>query len=432
MPSGHRRSKRGLHAPWQTWVCVAAAAAATAWTLVYHVLWSTQPWGTALVFYCLITAVLIYSLAAVVKGRSFTHLPAHEARVLAIVPAYNEPPEALYKTVWALINQVRPPDAIHVVDDGSKIPVAPFEHPLVTWHRQDNGGKREAQAHVLRLVDPSTYDLIMTVDSDSVVHRMGLWHCLKAMSDARVQACTGLTLVSNYAHNLLTRVIDVEIVTWCLVTRMARSQVGAVAPTSGILAVYRKELVLDNLDDYVNSGTAGDDRRLTHYALQRGQVVAVNEAWVYSKMPTDLNELFTQRVRWFKSYWRYVGWELTHFSAAPLFFRLYGLVVTATMPILYVWVLFVLPYHTDDKLVFVQGLGYWLIMTYAQTGMYAALRPELTARQKIAAWLFLTPLVTLLNLFIVRPAMYWALTQARTTHWGTRQAGIPAPVAERT
>lgn len=251
------KSKRSRRAPWQTWVCVAAALAATAWTLVYHLYWSTQPWGTALVFYCAVTAVLVYSLAAVVKGRSFSHLPTHDGRVLAIVPAYNEPPEALCKTVWALIDQVRPPEAIHVVDDGSKIPVVPFEHPLVTWHRQDNAGKREAQAHVLRTVDPSTYDLVMTVDSDSVVHRMGLLHCLKAMSDVRVQACTGLTLVSNRAHNLLTRVIDVEIVTWCLVTRMARSQVGAVAPTSGILAVYRKELVLDNLDDYISSGTAG-------------------------------------------------------------------------------------------------------------------------------------------------------------------------------
>ena len=93
----NRPSKRGRRAPWQTWVCVAAALAATAWTVVYHFYWSTQPLGTALVFYCAVTAVLIYSLAAVIKGRSFTHLPAHEGRVLAIVPAYNEPPEALHK-----------------------------------------------------------------------------------------------------------------------------------------------------------------------------------------------------------------------------------------------------------------------------------------------------------------------------------------------
>ncbi|MEU7306356.1 glycosyltransferase family 2 protein [Streptomyces sp. NPDC007206] len=176
-----------------------------------------------------------------------------------------------------------------------------------------------------------------------------------------------------------------EIVTWCLVTRMARSQGGAVAPTSGILGLYRKEFVLANLEDYVTSGTAGDDRRLTHYALQHGQVVAVNEAWVYSAMPEDLSELWTQRVRWFKSYWKYVGWELTNFSAAPLFFRLYGLVLTVLSPVFYAGVLFVIPHCTGSKVMFLYGLGYWIILTYAQTGMYAALRPELGTRQKLFA-----------------------------------------------
>lgn len=407
-------------------MCVAAVLAATAWSLLYHVTWSEQPFGVALVFYFTITAMLIFSLGAAVKGRTFTHLPASNARVLAIVPAYNEPAEALYATVRALIDQARTPQAIHVVDDGSDVPVVPFDHPLVTWHRQDNAGKREAQAYVLRRVDPGSYDMILTVDSDSVLHRMALWHCMKAMSDARVQACTGLTLVRNRLDNWLTRVIDVEIVTWCLVTRMARSALGAVAPTSGILAVYRKEVVLDNLDDYVTSGTAGDDRRLTHYALQRGEVVAVNEALVYSAMPTELRELWPQRVRWFKSYWKYVGWELTHFDGAPLFFRLYGMVLTGVAPVLYVWVIAVLPAHHGEYLVFLQGFGYWVIMTYAQTGMYVALRPEMPARQKLVAWLLLTPLVSLLNLLLIKPALYWALTQARTTHWGTRKSSSPA------
>jgi hyaluronan synthase len=403
---------------------VAAVVAATAWSLLYHFMWSKQSFGVSLVFYCTITAVLIFSLGSAIRGRSFQHMPASAARVLAIVPAYNEPPEALYATVQALIDQVRPPQAIHVVDDGSAVPVVPFHHPLVTWHRQDNAGKREAQAYVLRQVDPESYDMILTVDSDSVLHKMALWHCMKAMSDKRIQACTGLTLVRNRVDNWLTRIIDVEIVTWCLVTRMARSALGAVAPTSGILAVYRKELVLDNLKDYVTSGTAGDDRRLTHYALQRGQVVAVNEALVYSAMPTGLKELWTQRVRWFKSYWKYVGWELTYFEGAPLFFRLYSMVLTGVAPVLYLWVFFALPHLHGEYFVFLQGFGYWVIMTYAQTGMYVALRPEMKSGEKFVAWLLLTPFVSLLNLLLIKPAMYWALTQARTTHWGTRKSSV--------
>lgn len=408
-------------------MCVAAVLAATTWSLLYHFVWSKQSFGVALVFYCAITGVLIFSLGAAIRGRSFQHYPATDARIIAIVPTYNEPLKDLYATVRALTELTHPPQAIYVVDDGSKTPVVPFDHPLVTWYRQDNAGKREAQAYVLRRVDPDSYDMVLTVDSDSVLHKMALWHCRKAMSDPKVQACTGLTLVRNRLDNWLTRIIDVEIVTWCLVTRMARSQLGAVAPTSGILAVYRKELILDNLDDYISSGTAGDDRRLTHYALQRGQVVAVNEALVYSAMPTELGELWTQRVRWFKSYWKYVGYELVHFGGAPLFFRLYGMVLTGVAPLLYAWVFFALPYHKGEYFVFLQGFGYWVIMTYAQTGMYVALRPEMKIGQKFIAWLFLTPLVSLLNLLLIKPAMYWAMTQARTTNWGTRKAPADKP-----
>lgn len=403
---------------------IIAVLLATGWTVSYRVFWGGQNFDFVFGFYVFVTAMLIYSLSAAAKGRTFAHLPPASGRVVAIVPAYNEDPKLLKDTVCALINQSRPPDEIHVVDDGSKVPVEPFDHPLVTWHRQVNKGKREAQALVLRLLNRDSFDFLLTVDSDSILEREALRNTLKALSDKRVQAATGLTLVLNRRANLLTRVIDLEIVTWCLVTRMARSLVGAVAPTSGILAVYRKDLVYDNLEDYVSSGTAGDDRRLTHYALQLGQVVAVNDALVYSNMPEGVNELFRQRTRWFKSYWRYVGWELENFSFAPFFFRLYGLVVTLMAPVFYLWIAFVLP--TPAKIVFVMGLGYWAILTYAMTGMYAVMRPDMRMRSRIFSWLVLTPLVTLMNLTLIKPAMYWALTKVKNNSWQTRDVEEPA------
>lgn len=412
----HRRD-----AGWLKLGCVLAVIAATAWTVIYHLTWGQARLGSVLIFYLVATAILLYALIAATKGRGFRHLPPAGGQMVAIVPAYNEQPELLRDTVWALIEQTRPPDAIHVIDDGSTTPVEPFHHTLVTWYRQSNQGKRHAQANVLRTLDPDTVDFVVTVDSDSILHATALEHVLRAMSDPRIQAATGLTLVLNRTKTLLTRVIDLEIVTWCLVTRMARSLLGAVAPTSGILAIYRKELVYDNLDDYVSSGTAGDDRRLTHYALQRGQVVAVNDAWVYSSMPESIGELFRQRTRWFKSYWRYLFWELRHFSRVPWLFRVYALISVAVSPLVIVWVLTFAP--TIGKLVLLQGFGYWVILTYAQTGMYAAMRPELSARERVVAWLALTPLVSLMNLLIIKPALYWAMFKARDEGWQTRVEG---------
>lgn len=410
-------------ARWFRLGCVLAVLAATTWTVIYHLAWGQVRLGGVLAFYLLATAVLVYALIAATTGRDFRQLRPARGRVVVIVPAYNEEPELLRATVWALLGQSRPPDAVHVIDDGSATPVEPFAHPLVSWHRQRNQGKRHAQATVLRTIDPDTLDFVVTVDSDSVLHRDALEHVLRAMSDPRVQAATGLTLVLNRTSRLLTRVIDLEIVTWCLVTRMARSLVGAVAPTSGILAIYRKELVYDNLDDYVRSGTAGDDRRLTHYALGRGQVVAVNDAWVYSAMPESVGELFRQRTRWFKSYWRYLFWELRHLRLVPWLFRVNALVFVAISPLVIGWVLAFAP--ALGKLVLLQGFGYWVILTYAQTGMYAAMRPELSARDRVLAWLVLTPLISLLNLLVIKPGLYWAMFKARDEGWQTR--GIESP-----
>lgn len=376
---------------------------------------------------------MLYSLVAATKGRSFRHLPPAAGRVLMIVPVYNEVPALLERTVRSLLTQSRPPDAIHVMDDGSVIPVVPFEHELVTWHRQPNLGKRRAQANVLTRLGPDSFDFVVTVDSDSVLHRDALAHLLRAMSDQRVQAASGLTLVLNRSAKLITRVLDLEIVTWCLVTRMARSVLGVVAPTSGNLAIYRKGLIDDNLDDYVSSGTAGDDRRLTHYALQRGQVVAVSEARVYSSMPETLGELYRQRTRWFKSYRRYLFWELEHFSLVPFLLRLYALLFVVLSPVVLVGIVIFFP--GAGKLVLLPALGYWAVMTWAQTGMYAAMRPELDLRTRLLAWLFLTPLLSLMNMFVIKPALYWAILKAKNTAWQTRSdqdsAGTKAALAAR-
>ncbi|MEV8636271.1 glycosyltransferase family A protein [Streptosporangium sp. NPDC051023] len=47
---------------------------------------------------------------------------------MAIIPAYNETTEALNSTIVGLLNSSRPPDEIHVVDDGSSTP-APRRPP---------------------------------------------------------------------------------------------------------------------------------------------------------------------------------------------------------------------------------------------------------------------------------------------------------------
>ncbi|MBB5625635.1 glycosyltransferase family 2 protein [Sphaerisporangium krabiense] len=399
-------------------------AAAVVWILVFRAFIGNPGHWESMGVYLLTTGVLIAILGSTVYPRRFTHLPPAKGRVVAIVPAYNETTEALNSTIAALLNSTRPPDEIHVVDDGSKTPAVRFAHPFVHWHRRENGGKREAQAWVLRELrwardhGRGRADFILTVDSDSVVDRRAIRHLLRAMSDERVQAATGLPMLRNRTKNLLTRLLDLEMVSACLTQRAARSRLGVVAPCSGALSLYRADLVLDNLDDYITSGTVGDDRRLTHYALQRGQTVAVDEAWVFTDMPETVRTTYRQRTRWYRSYWVYALWEVSHLRALPAAWRIYAMAMSALNPIALLWMCVGSPLM--GKPFPLEGALYWLGLTYIIGSRYALRRPGVSAWSRTATWLLGTPFLLLLQYGVIRPAMWHAALTARRTGWVTR------------
>src|SRR5262249_22671430 len=132
--------------------------------------------------------VIAICLVAFSVGRRYTKNPPASGSVLCIVPAYNEDPEGLHKTVVALLKQTVPLDIV-VIDDGSHVPVVPtVDHPRVTWKRQRNTGKRGAQVAVLRDYGRSDYDFILTVDSDSEPYPDACEQLLKAMHNPKIQA----------------------------------------------------------------------------------------------------------------------------------------------------------------------------------------------------------------------------------------------------
>jgi len=394
-----------------------------------YVVWSQNGWafqGDTLflsVFFGVIGLLITYFLLSGIHWRTFSHLPAAHGRVLCVVPVYNEDPDLVHETVRALLQQTILPDAIHVVDDGSRVPVPTFEDPLVHWHRIENSGKREAQAHALSMYEPGEFDYVLTVDSDSVCDEDALEELLKSMSDDRVQAATGMIFVRNWSTNLLTRFTDINVVTSCLLFRMARSVLGIVSPTSGALALYRSEVVYDNLDDYLENGKqaggAGDDRRLSFYAMLRGQVVGVSEAVVSTQLPDRWGACFRQRMRWSKSAWlgtpfvlTNMRWLMVAFYVFPLLFSLMWPFAVAALTSIWIF--------QDNPNGLLRGLLFWLMVSLTQTWIYMVYRPGLTLRQRFGQWL-LSPIYPIFGLLILRPAAYWALTKLKDTSWHTRE-----------
>lgn len=391
-----------------------------------YVVWSQLRWGfrpeTAFLstFFAVMAVLITFYMLSGIYWRSFTHLQPAAGRVLAIVPAYNEEPALVQAVVRSILRQTILPDAIHVIDDGSRVPLETFEDPLVTWHRIENSGKRHAQGHVLRQYQAHEFDYILTVDSDSVLDDDALEHLLRSMSDKRVQAATGMILVRNWNAGLLARLTDINVVTSCLLYRMARSWLGIVSPTSGALAIYRSWVIYDNLEDYLTSGTAGDDRRLSFYALLRGEVVGVTEAIASTQLPTTVPDAFRQRMRWSKSAWLGVGFVLTNLRPLIVFFYVMPLVFCILWPFV-VAALVTLAVRYDNP-VFYHGILWWVICSITQTAVYAVYRPGFSRGQR-ALQFALSPIYPLFGLIVLRPAAYWALTKLKSTAWHTREIG---------
>jgi cellulose synthase/poly-beta-1,6-N-acetylglucosamine synthase-like glycosyltransferase len=378
-------------------------------------------------YWTLGAAVVSGCVVAYLVGRRYTRLPPAPGRVLCIVPVYNEPAENLVRTVRALVWQTVPVDIV-VIDDGSHTPVVPtIDHPRVRWLRQDNTGKRGAQAAVLRRFPREAYDFVLTVDSDSQPHPDAVEHLLRAMSDRRVQAATGMIYVRNHQQTWVSMATDLDIGSSCVMMRASRSMLGALETTSGALALYRSALLYDHLDDYAVECGTGDDRWLALRALRRGEVVGVAEAHVDTLMPTTLRGTYRQRVRWARSWWWMLPYVFRHLRLRQLLSPLFGLMQLIVSPIVLVYAAaHVSQFWTSSpdptaRLVVFYLLAY-IAVRYALSALYLIGRPSLTTRERWTLFFVGTPLAIVLNLILLTPIRYFALTRLFDNRWQTRLA----------
>jgi len=377
--------------------------------------------------------VIAICLVAFVIGRRYTKNPPAAGSVLCIVPAYNEDPAGLHKTVVALLRQTIPVDIV-VIDDGSHIPVVPsVVHPRVAWKRQANTGKRGAQVAVLREYDRSDYDFILTVDSDSKPFPDACEQLLKAMHDPRIQAATGMIYTRNHAASWVSLAADIDIGTSCVMMRASRSMLGALETTSGALALYRSSLLYDHLAGYAVECGTGDDRWLALRALRRGQVVAVAEALVETDMPTTLRGMYRQRLRWSRSWWWMLPYVVKYLGPKQLISPLYGVTQLAVTPIMLGYIAASTlgshgaRYHSHGQILLVYLAAYALVR-YGLAALYLIGRPNVSARRKLMLFLIGVPAAVVLNAILLVPTRYVALGKLFDNRWQTRELS-PAQIS---
>lgn len=379
-----------------------------------------------LAYWIIGAAVICLCLAAYIVGRRATNLTPAPGRVLCIVPVYNEPTAVLRRTVDALLAQTVPIDIV-VIDDGSTTPVVPtVHHPRVRWWAQENTGKRGAQVTVLRRVAAEGHAFVMTVDSDSQPYPNACEELLRAMSDPRVEAATGMIYVSNHHDSWISMAADMDIGGSCVMMRASRSMLGALETTSGALALYRAGLLYDHLDAYeVECGT-GDDRWLALRALRRGEVVGVAEAGVETEMPSTLAGTYRQRLRWARSWWWMLPYVFRYLRFKQLISPAFGLIQLIISPAIIVYAGYAaarmgMGASTSQATQYVVLYGAtYLLVRYCVSALYLIGRPNVSRRQKLGLLVIGTPAAILLNLILLAPTRYWALVKLFDNRWQTR------------
>lgn len=253
-------------------------------------------------------------------------------KIAVIVPCYNESPALLRRSVESVL-AARGEKEIYVVDDGStnggrrELRALAAEYGLKIHCFRRNKGKREALYHAVTKM-MSECDFVVTIDSDTVLHRDALVKVVEPLKDPRIGASTGDVQLLNEKQNWLTRMIGAYYWIGLHIYKRAQSSMGMVVCCSGCLAAYRSDILRENIRDFVRQEffgercTHSEDRHLTNLVLQRGyDVVYVETAISYTETPATIRGFLRQQQRWKRGYTRESLYTLSYaWRNRPLLF----------------------------------------------------------------------------------------------------------------
>ena len=252
------------------------------------------------------------------RYRPFAPVTTADAPFLTvIIPAYNEG-AMVEASIASVAAASYPRDRLEIiaVDDGSKddtwhhIQRAALRFPgLVTPIRlPENRGKRGA---LVEGFQRARGEIVVTIDSDSVIERNTLYAIAGPFRDARVGAVAGKVAVHNRRASLIPRMLHVRFVLSFDFLRSAQSVYRTVYCCPGALAAYRTSVVRQVLPEWEHQTfwgvpcTYGEDRGLTNCILDAGyDTVYQRTAVVHTVVPETYTKLCKMFLRWDRSFIR--------------------------------------------------------------------------------------------------------------------------------
>jgi hyaluronan synthase len=353
-----------------------------------------------------------------------------------VIPAYNEDPVTFKAMLKSMVAQLRRPDFVYVIDDGSDSKACrdvfdgwDSQGIPAQYFRQSNQGKRSAQGHAFGELPNA--DVFITVDSDTVLDSLAVSQGIKPfLADKRVKGVAGLLLGLNWNKNLLTRLVDLSFVSSFVSGRASWSRLRSVSVCCGGLAFYSADVVQKHLDEYVNQevfhrrASCGDDRVMTNFALLEGWVVFQESSAGYTLHPERLSHLTKQRIRWWRSFFWGSEWLSRRMSPKKIaWWLVVGLVAdTAVFTCVLVFVVpYILISGVAEQHIPLALLIYIGFLGYVRNIRYMAIRrPDQTFWQQLRTYA-LSPLAVLLNTYLCTVLSYVGLATVRNNGWSTRK-----------
>ncbi|SDH45339.1 beta-1,4-N-acetylglucosaminyltransferase NodC [Bradyrhizobium sp. Rc2d] len=349
-----------------------------------------------------------------------------------IVPCFNEDPNTLAECLESLANQDYAGKLqVYVVDDGSanRDVVAPVHKIYANDPRfsilllAKNVGKRKAQIAAIR---SSSGDLVLNVDSDTILAADVVTKLVLKMHDPQVGAAMGQLIASNRSETWLTRLIDMEYWLACNEERAAQARFGAVMCCCGPCAMYRRSALALLLDQYEaqffrgKPSDFGEDRHLTILMLKAGfRTEYVPDAIAATVVPDSLGPYLRQQLRWARSTFRdtflalrllpeldgYLTLDVIGQNLGPLLLALSSLAALA-------------------QFLIGGSVPWWTGLTIAAMTMVRCSVAALRARElRFLGFSLHTPI----NIFLLLPLKAYALCTLSNSDWLSRKvANVPA------
>lgn len=389
-----------------------------------------------LYLYSIITAVFL--LSRYLFGAFYRPVPVDPEftpGVTIVIPCFNEE-EWIQRTILSCMNQNYPVDKLEVivVDDCSTDRSAQkikevidrlyeteserfdTKNRISYYVQPQNAGKRDA---LVVGVEKAQHGLVVFVDSDSFLDTYAIRNLVQPFRDPKMGGVAGRTDVANTYTNGLTKMQSVRYYIAFRIMKAAEGLFDCVTCLSGPLSCYRKEIVLEYKDKWLNQtflgqkATFGDDRAMTNFVLRHHRTTYQDTAVCSTIVPNQYSVFLKQQMRWKRSWLREsltaatFMWRKEPFAAVSFYI---GLVVPIFAPAVVIYNLIYVPLsqHIFPK-TFLVGM---LLMSLMMSGAQLLLR-------KSSTWIF-----GLIFCFYYEAVLLWQMPIAVVTFWkstwGTR------------